>query len=88
MLKMLIQWQKQESTTELVQRTTQLKTRTVNLGCFRDILDTGLVDYLSPLHTESPALSAKLHIVKVSNSVLCITLIIHVDKRKACAAKH
>lgn len=49
---------------------------------------SGLTDYLSPLHTEPPALPAKLHIVKVAYGVLCVTLVIHIDKRKACAAKH
>jgi hypothetical protein len=36
--------------------------------------------HLGPLHTKPTVLPTKLNIVKTSNGILCIALIIHVDK--------
>lgn len=43
--------------------------------------------YLGPLHTKPTVLPTKLNIVKTSNGILCIALIIHVDKWKPCSMK-
>lgn len=43
-----------------------------------------LAAHLSPLHTQSTALSTKFCSIKSSNCIFSISLILHIDKSKPC----
>lgn len=52
----------------------------------RLLIFTAQLHFLGILHTKWPALVPKLHAVQRADGILCIAVVLHVDKRKALTA--